>query len=180
MDENYQNGYPNNLNGNYPPPQQNVYGQPQPMYGQPQPTYVQPQPTYVPPQPAYVQSQPAYVPPQPAYVQPQPAYAQAQRRNNGKCIAGMILGIVRISTSWIALVPYEAWIPIAMAIVAIVLGSKGRKEISAGMPGHKMANTGRILGIVSLILSVILAAVILLLFGTFLGIAAKEGYNYNL
>lgn len=183
MDENHQNGYPNEPNDSCPPPQapdagqQSANEQPQPADVQPQPADVQPQPAFVQPQPAYVQPQPAFVQPQPVYVQPQPVYAQAQRRNNGKCIAGMILGIVSISTFLISFNVIYAALPIATAIMAIVLGGQGRNEIPAGMPGRKMANTGRILGIVSLILSVLLAAVILLLCGTFLGIASREGYT---
>lgn len=88
-----------------------------------------------------------------------PAEAWRERETSGKAVAALVLGIASY-----------LFMPLLLAIIAVVLGSMARREIDASdgvLEGRTMASWGLWLGVVNIILSVL---VILFLF--VLGFAA--------
>jgi hypothetical protein len=66
-----------------------------------------------------------------------------RRRTNHRAVAALVLGIVSV-----------VCLPLVTSIIAIVLGGSARKRIAqSGDAGAGMAKAGRIVGIVSLVLS---------------------------
>lgn len=155
---------------NYPPnPDWQNNQQQQPDYGQngyiQQPTqYDQSpyeQPSYVPPteyaQPdPYAQQQPnMYAPPNPYGQMAQqyaPVAAPASDSRGGFAIAGLVLGILSILSSWI---PFCG---LPLPIVGIVMSALGRRSYS-----HRtMALVGLILSIVAIVIGVAITAIYLI------------------
>jgi len=108
-----------------------------------QPAAEQPQPE----QPQPEQQQQTYSQPQQqAYSQPA-ATAQPAEPSSGIGIGALICGILGLVLCWVPIVG------LILAIVAMVLGGKGRKELPDGKRG--MALAGFILGIIGLIIGII-------------------------
>ena len=132
-------------------PAQPQYGQPvQPQYGQPaQPQYGQPtQPQYgQPAQPQYGQpAQPQYgQPAQPQYGQPAPQYGQFTQDELASSVLKFgILGLV-----------FSMLIPLLGIIFSSIAMSKA-KNYALTYPLEGKAKTGKILGIIGLILSIVM------------------------
>ncbi|GAC1434366.1 MAG: hypothetical protein PVS3B3_05720 [Ktedonobacteraceae bacterium] len=127
---------------------QTVYG----SYGE-QPVYQQPVPQ---PSPYQQSVQPPYPPVQnPGYGQQQaPYYAApypvASEPGSALAIAGFILGIISIFTSWF---PFFGLI---MPIVGIVLSALGRRSVSKRL----LATIGLVLSIVAIVISLCVIATI--------------------
>jgi hypothetical protein len=152
---------------NYPPNPdwQNNQPQQQPDYGQngysQQPTqYEQPpyaEPTqYAQPDP-YAQPQPnMYAPPINQYgamaQQYAPAAAPGSNSRNGFAIAGLVLGIISILSSWYPLCG------LPLPIIGIVMASLGRRSLSY----RTMATVGLILSIIAIVVGVITTALVLI------------------
>ncbi|MCL2757182.1 MAG: DUF2510 domain-containing protein [Coriobacteriia bacterium] len=97
------------------------------------------------PQQAYgvpAAGQPSYA--QPGYGQPNYGQTPAAPRSNGKAISALIFGIIGLATSY-------AYIGIIFSIIAVVQGAKARKNPFMS----SMANVGRVLGIIGIIIWVI-------------------------
>jgi hypothetical protein len=115
-----------------PPPPPEGYGQQPPPegYGQPPPAYGQPQPGYG-------------APPPPAYGQPQ--YGGGTPGSNQKALWSLILGILGLVCCGIF-----------TGIPAMILGRSAQGEIArTGQTGAGMAKAGFILGIVSVVFTVL-------------------------
>lgn len=131
MDEN--NNIPQQPEGQ-PVPQEPVAPQPQAPVA-PQAPYAAPQAPYAPQQPAY---------PQPGMLMTPPPGAK------GKSIAALVLGIVSAVFCWFG---WFSIIALAMGVVGIILGIKGRNECPLGYQGHGMATAGLVLAIIGTVLS---------------------------
>lgn len=140
---------------NYPPNPdwQNNQQQQQPDYGQngyfQQPTQYDPSPYVEPTQ--YAQPDP-YAPPTNQYGQMAQQYAPAaapdSNSRNGFAIAGLVLGIISILSSWIPLCG------LPLPIIGIVMSALGRRSYS-----HRtMALVGLILSIVAIVIGVTITA----------------------
>jgi hypothetical protein len=144
---------PEDPNAQQPPTGEQPPPPPPPPYGQqPLPAYPQQPPAYGQQPPAYGQQPPAYG--QPGYpVNPYGAPAPyGATRGNSKALWGMICGIVGV-----------LFCGIILGIVAIVLGNQAKSEIAASQgtqTGEGQAKAAVILGIVDLVLSVLLIAVV--------------------
>ena len=148
MDQYNQQPQDQQFNGQTNPPEEIPQYQQPPQYQQ-APQYQQ-QPQY---QPAPQYQQPPQYPQPPQYYRNDYSGAQGAPVSKGKCIASMVLGIIALvfySTSIIALV---------LAIIAVVLGVKGRKEHPQGVPGRGMATAGLVLGIIAIVFSTIVTIV---------------------
>ncbi len=148
----------------YPPPpewennQQPGYGQ----YGQSNasvpPTQYQPpypeqpsysQESYFQPPPPY--SQQAYVPPTYAAPLPYGVPARAPDKSMGFAIAGLVLGIIAIVSSWYPV----CGLPIP--IIGIVMSALGRRSVSY----RTMATVGLVLSIIALVIGFIITSLVI-------------------
>lgn len=129
-------------NNNIPqqPEQQPVV--PQPPVAPEQP--VAPQQPYAAPQPPVAPQQPYMAAPQPGVLLTPPPSAK------NKSIAALVLGIVAAVFCWFG---WFSIVALALGIVAIVLGVKGRNECPVGYQGRGLATAGLILGIIGTVLS---------------------------
>ncbi len=116
---------------------------------------------------------------QPPYGQPQPMFNEAPKPNHPQATTSMVLGIVSIVGGFMCL------LPLFMAPVAWIMGSKAVKEIDASggrLGGRGEAQTGFITGIVGTVL-LILAVIGIILFVVLVVVAAESGsdgdYSYN-
>jgi len=147
----------------YPPPpewennQQPGYGQ----YGQSNASVppTQYQPPY-PEQPSYSQesysqpppySQQAYVPPTYAAPLPYGVPARAPDKSMGFAIAGLVLGIIAIVSSWYPV----CGLPIP--IIGIVMSALGRRSVSY----RTMATVGLVLSIIALVIGFIITSLVI-------------------
>ena len=142
---------------------------------QPQAPYQGPGGPTPPPQGPY--GQPPYG--QGPYGQPQPMFDHAPKPNHPQATTSMVLGIVSIVGGFMCL------LPLFMAPVAWIMGSKAVKEIDASggrLGGRGEAQTGFITGIVGTVL-LILAVIGIILFVVLVVVAAESGsdgdYSYN-
>lgn len=120
-----------------PVPQEPVAPQPQTPPAAPQQPYAAPQAPYAAPQ------QQAYAP-QPGMLMTPPPGAK------GKSIAALVLGIVSAVFCWFG---WFSILALAMGVVGIILGIKGRNECPIGYEGHGMATAGLVLAIIGTVLS---------------------------
>ncbi len=72
--------------------------------------------------------------------------------NKGKATASMVTGILSLVFCWLSIFIYTGIIPIALGIVAVVLGVQARKELPQGQSGS--ATAGMVCGIIGLALSI--------------------------
>ncbi|MFB4423875.1 DUF4352 domain-containing protein [Streptomyces sp. QL37] len=92
------------------------------------------------------------------YTQPQQPYAPAQTpgtrpARNGLGIAALVLGIIGTVSG---LIPFFFWLAGILGLIALILGLAGRGRAKRGEATNKGATTfGAVLGLVSLILSVV-------------------------
>ncbi len=122
---------------------------PEPDRTQPPPPPVQPQA----PQPQQPPQQQTSQYQQPAYYQQYPAYAEP---GNGNAVAALVLGIVGLGIL-LSSIGLGAPLSLAVGIVAIVIGRRGRNAVDSGQTRkHRgLAQAGFILGIVTVVLSVL-------------------------
>lgn len=139
----------------FTPTGQAQYGQPPPAYGAPPPAYGRPPPAYGQPPPAYGQPPPGMYPPAypppgafpPPYYGPEPA------------TGALIIGILAILFSFAFGV-----LGLVLGIIAIYLGSQGKRE------GRQYANGAFILGVVAVLISVVYIIFIIIALSTFMGV----------
>jgi hypothetical protein len=82
----------------------------------------------------------------------QQPYDQVQRGANGLATAGMICGIVSVTTFW---VPFAYIVSgLVVGIVAVVLSHKGRSAAARGAGAGSQALAGLICGYAGIVLSV--------------------------
>lgn len=142
---------------------------------QPQAPYQGPGGPTPPPQGPY--GQPPYG--QGPYGQPQPMFDHAPKPNHPQATTSMVLGIVSIVGGFMCL------LPLFMAPVAWIMGSKAVKEIDASggqLGGRGEAQTGFVTGIVGtvlLILGVIAAILIVVLVFVAADSSSNDDYSYN-
>ena len=74
--------------------------------------------------------------------------------SKGAAIAGLVLGIVAIATSWF-LAGWLAIIPLALAIVGLVLSVNGGKTLKAAGQSAGIATAGLVIGIIAVVLTAI-------------------------
>ncbi|MCV2491483.1 hypothetical protein OF117_19235 [Geodermatophilus sp. YIM 151500] len=71
---------------------------------------------------------------------------------NGRALAGMICGIISVTTFW---VPFAFVVSgLAGGIVAVVLGHRGRSLAARGAGGGKQALTALVCGYAGIVLSI--------------------------
>ncbi len=156
---------------------QPVAQQAQPMQGQPQPMQNQQQ-QYS--QPVQDNAQQPYAQPnaQQPYGQPQQngqygqqQYGQPPVDNSGKglAIGGLVCGIIGIVTFWVPI------LPVVMGIIAIILGSMGKKRLPADQAG--LATAGFVCGIIALIIGIIFLIIWIVMFAM-VGMMVSTGLNY--
>lgn len=147
----------------YPPPewennQQRGYGQ----YGQGgssvPPTQYQPpypeQPSYS--QESYAQPPPpysgqSYVPPTYAAPPPYGVPSRAPDRSMGFAIAGLVLGIIAIVSSWYPVCG------LPLPIIGIVMSALGRRSVSY----RTMATVGLVLSIIALVIGFVITSIVI-------------------
>ncbi|MCK5891381.1 MAG: DUF4190 domain-containing protein [Aeromicrobium sp.] len=139
---------------------------------QPQAPYQGPGGPTPPPQGPYGQ-------PQPPYGQPQPMFSHAPTPNHPQATTAMVLGIISVVGGFMCLVP------LLVAPVAWIMGSKAVKEIDASggrLGGRGEAQTGFITGIVGTVL-LVLAVIGIVLFVVLVIVAADSSsggdYSYD-
>ncbi|MFF2960382.1 DUF4190 domain-containing protein [Streptomyces sp. NPDC057963] len=94
--------------------------------------------------------------------QPQPPYAPAQApgtrpARNGLGISALVLGIIGAVSG---LIPFMFWLAGILGVIALILGLAGRGRAKRGGATNKgMATFGAVLGLISLILTVVGAVI---------------------
>ena len=84
-------------------------------------------------------------------VHQQPSTSSAQQ-TNGLALAGMICGIISVTTFW---VPFAYLVSgLAVGIVAVVLSHRGRSAAARGAGGAGQALAGLICGYAGIVLSI--------------------------
>lgn len=147
----------------YPPPewennQQRGYGQygqggssiPPTQYQPPypeQPSYSQE--SYAQPPPPYQQQ--AYVPPTYAAPPPYGVPTRAPDKNMGFAIAGLVLGIIAIVSSWYPVCG------LPLPIIGIVMSALGRRSASY----RTMATVGLVLSIIALVIGFVITSIVI-------------------
>lgn len=69
-------------------------------------------------------------------------------RNTGYATASMVLGILAVVFMFFTGVP--GWVCIILAIIGLILASRGLRECPSGQPGHGMAVAGVVLNVIAL------------------------------
>ena len=127
-------------NASVPPTQYQPPYPEQPSYSQE--SYSQPPPPY---------SQQSYVPPTYAAPLPYGVPARAPDRSMGFAIAGLVLGIIAIVSSWYPV----CGLPIP--IIGIVMSALGRRSVSY----RTMATVGLVLSIIALVIGFIITSIVI-------------------
>jgi hypothetical protein len=103
-----------------------------------------------------------------------PSYAPP-KKNNGKAIASLVLGIlalVSFFTGWGAIVG------LILGVVGIVMGVNAKKEIDAtGQEGKGMATAGLVCSIIGTVIAGIGALCVLCIAGSVIGAGACNGFS---
>jgi len=144
-----------------PGPQAASQAHPPPQGYQPPPGYGQPPPG-APPQPGTVGPPPYYVPP-PGYTYPPPGaygyYGAHQVPDNGSAVAGFVLSLVAGGLLLIS-GGLSTVVSLGCAIAGMIYSRKGKRRVDSGeTPKHRgLAQAGWIIGIISLVLSLLATA----------------------
>ncbi len=112
-----------------------------------------PPPPAQPPPPGYYQQQPQ------GYQQPPWGYAQPSEPDNGPAVAGFVLSLVAGGLLLFS-VGFSSIVSIGCAIAGIIYSRKGKRKVDAGetSKNRSLAQAGFIIGIVSLVLSLLATA----------------------
>ena len=127
---------------------------------------------WLPPQPPGADEPPPVQPP-PEYPQPPPGYwqpqtpAQPPQPSNNDAVAGFTCGIVGVSLLFFT-GGLSTIVSLALGIVEIPFSRKGKRNVEEGRsPKHKsLASAGFVIGIVTVVLSIIAIVVWILIFTT--------------
>lgn len=122
----------------------NIPQQPEEQPVPQEPVAPQPQTPPAAPQQPYAAPQQQVYAPQPGMLMTPPPGAK------GKSIAALVLGIVSAVFCWFG---WFSILALAMGVVGIILGIKGRNECPIGYEGHGMATAGLVLAIIGTVLS---------------------------
>ena len=90
---------------------------------------------------------------------------------NGLALAGMILGIICVATSWIWCF---IWGSVACGIVGLILSILGSKKAKETGIGASKAKVGLICSIIGIIIAIVVFVVILAIAGAAIGEAARQ------
>ena len=111
---------------------------------------------------------------------PAPSYSSSnsvaaeETQSSGSGVGAMVCGIIGLIFCWI---PFVNIIGLILGIIAIVLGSSGRKTLPPSKRG--MATAGFVLGIISLIFSVVWLLVVIILIATFGAVVGSLGSMFG-